>query len=61
MCLKHICILKMDASLPDQECVGNTVETGLNKSLPTENNESDNITGHDVGKIERRNDDANVN
>ena len=32
----------------------------LHKSLLTENNESHNISGYDVGKLGRRNDDDNV-
>ena len=36
MGLKHIRILKMDATLSDQECVGNNVEMGLNKTVPME-------------------------
>ena len=53
----------MDALLSDQELVKNTVETGLNKSIPTDNNESNNISakGDGVGNTEKINDDANVN
>ena len=47
----------------DQERVGNTVETGLNRSLPTESIKSDNIATkeRDVEKIQIGKDDANVN
>ena len=33
--LNHIRIIRLDATVSDQERVGNTVETGLNKPLPT--------------------------
>jgi len=61
--LEHIPILKMDAIASDQEHVVNTVETVLNKSLPTEIAKSDNIATEecDIGKSGIRKDDANMN
>ena len=61
--IKRIRILKMDATVSDQERVGNAVETGLNKPLPTEINKSDHIAneGHDVEKTEIRKYDASIN
>ena len=63
MGLKHIRILKMGATLSDQECVGNTVEIGLNKPVPMKNHESNNIAAKvdGIGKIEKINNDANTN
>ena len=63
MGLEHIIISERNTAVSNQECVGNTVGTELNKSLPTEIIKSDNIATeeHEVGKVKIGKNDANVN
>ena len=43
MDLEHISISERNTTVSDQECIGSTVGTELNKPLPTEIIKSDNI------------------